>query len=94
MRIDCPHCGARDHSEFLYLGDAAPRRPTDSSLQAFSDYVYLRDNPAGEIVEHWFHAGGCRSWIKVTRDVRTHAIAVVEPAPANATAETNDGRTR
>ena len=44
------------------------------------DYVYLRDNPAGTIRELWYHASGCRSWLVVTRDTRTHAIESVEPA--------------
>ena len=38
------------------------------------DYVYLRDNPAGPIAEHWYHAQGCRTWIVVTRDTATHRI--------------------
>ena len=81
MRIDCPFCGTRDQSEFLYLGDAAPTRPADTAnAAAFADYVYLRDNPAGVIDEHWYHAGGCRSWVRVTRDVRTHVISAVAPA--------------
>lgn len=79
MRIDCPHCGARDQGEFTYLGDAAPARPAEGgTAEAFYDYVYLRDNPAGLIEEHWYHAGGCRAWLRVTRDVRTHIIAAVE----------------
>jgi sarcosine oxidase subunit delta len=78
MRIDCPHCGARDQGEFTYLGDAAPQRPKDGgTADAFYDYVYLRDNPAGEFDEHWYHAGGCRAWLRVTRDVRTHVISKV-----------------
>ncbi|MFM9939406.1 MAG: sarcosine oxidase subunit delta [Hyphomicrobiaceae bacterium] len=81
MRIDCPHCGARDQGEFIYLGDAAPKRPSESAPAAeMFAYVYLRDNPAGVIREHWYHAGGCRAWLAVTRDVRTHAIAAVTPA--------------
>ena len=27
MRIPCPHCGERDHSEFRYGGDATKIRP-------------------------------------------------------------------
>ncbi|MFF8800370.1 MULTISPECIES: sarcosine oxidase subunit delta [unclassified Methylobacterium] len=82
MRIRCPYCGERDNGEFSYLGDAAPVRPDglDASAQAMHDYVYLRDNPAGTIRELWYHAAGCRSWLVVTRDTRTHAIEAVEPA--------------
>jgi methylglutamate dehydrogenase subunit B len=25
--------------------------------------------------EHWYHAQGCRNWIVVTRDTRTHQIS-------------------
>jgi methylglutamate dehydrogenase subunit B len=74
MRIPCPHCGDRDVSEFVYLGDAAPRRPETADLAAFHDYAYLRDNPAGRLEEFWYHASGCRSWLRVARDTRTHAI--------------------
>ena len=49
---------------------------------AFFDYVYLRDNPAGPLSELWYHRAGCRSWLVVERDTRTHAIArVAFPAP-------------
>ncbi len=76
MRISCPHCGTRGSEEFSYRGAADPVRPlADASAEAWHDYVYLRDNPAGEIRELWHHAHGCRRWLVVTRDTRTHAIA-------------------
>ena len=74
MRIPCPFCGDRDVSEFAYLGDAAPRRPETADPAAFHDYAYLRDNPAGRLEELWYHASGCRAWLTVARDTRTHAI--------------------
>jgi heterotetrameric sarcosine oxidase delta subunit len=73
MRIPCPYCGERDVHEFVYRGDAAPVRP--ASDEGFYDYVYLRDNVAGAMREHWYHAQGCRNWIMVTRDTRTHRIS-------------------
>lgn len=88
MRIVCPYCGARDAHEFAYLGDAAPTRPDPSAadaVEAFHDYVHLRDNPAGPLDELWYHAAGCRRWLVVTRDTRTHAItATVLAATAEA----------
>jgi len=79
MRIPCPHCGSRDSQEFVYRGDAAPVRPAaDASETAFTDYVYLRDNPAGSFREYWYHAQGCRRWLIVTRDTRTHEISGAE----------------
>jgi sarcosine oxidase subunit delta len=82
MRIPCPHCGERDLQEFVYLGDAGPRRPDGlgASLAAMHDYVYLRQNPAGPHRELWYHAAGCRAWLAVTRDTVSHAIAAVEAA--------------
>lgn len=73
MRIPCPYCGERDSQEFLYKGDAAPTRPEGDS--GFVDYLYMRDNPAGPIDEHWYHAQGCRNWIVVTRSTLTHEIS-------------------
>jgi methylglutamate dehydrogenase subunit B len=88
MRINCPFCGERDLGEFTYLGDAAPQRPLgavdrpDPALdEAFHDYVYLRDNAAGPMREHWYHGGGCRAWLIATRDTRSHAFQTVEAAP-------------
>jgi sarcosine oxidase subunit delta len=77
MRIDCPFCGARDVNEFTYLGDAAVRRPDSQAPDAGKQYfeqTYLRDNPAGAHEELWYHAGGCRGWLRVKRDTRTHEI--------------------
>ncbi len=76
MRIPCPYCGERDAHEFVYRGDAAPVRPESGAdgEEAMFDYLYLRDNVAGEMAEHWYHAQGCRNWIVVRRDTRTHAI--------------------
>jgi sarcosine oxidase subunit delta len=85
MRIPCCHCGPRGNEEFSYLGDATmvrpdgdPARESDGAL--WTNYVYLRDNPAGVHRELWQHVGGCRAWLVVTRNVRTHEIITVEDA--------------
>ncbi len=80
MRITCPFCGTRDAQEFTYLGAADLKRPDglEASEAAMHDYVYLRDNPAGPLRELWYHASGCRSWLTVTRDTRSHEITAVE----------------
>ena len=79
MRLDCPFCGSRDQAEFVYRGDAAPVRPADGEAGMF-DYVYVRANVAGPMREHWYHAMGCRSWIEVMRDTRTHEMLGVTMA--------------
>ena len=87
MRIPCPFCGERDSSEFAYLGDAQPVRPDPVAPNAparFFTAVYLRDNPAGAHEELWYHAYGCRSWVRVIRDTRTHEIAAATLAKETA----------
>lgn len=88
MIINHPLLGPRDAQEFTYLGDAALiDRPDGLSFadataaqDAFHDYLYLRDNPAGEHRELWFHEQGDRSWLVVTRNTVTHEITKVELA--------------
>ncbi len=76
MRIPCPICGDRDRREFYYVGDAvAVDRPApDAGVAAWNDYVHLRDNPAGETKDLWYHEGGCGSWLVVTRNTVTHEV--------------------
>jgi sarcosine oxidase subunit delta len=88
MRIPCPYCGARDAHEFAYLGDATVTRPDPAApgaLDAFTAYVYDRANPEGPHDEFWYHASGCRRWLKVTRNTRTHEILAVAFACAEET---------
>ncbi|MCB1882534.1 MAG: sarcosine oxidase subunit delta [Geminicoccaceae bacterium] len=75
MRLPCPHCGPRSSAEFTYLGAAAPKRPVDDApLEAWHDFVFIRDNPRGPIDELWRHRLGCGAWIVVTRDTLTHDV--------------------
>ncbi|MGP9789343.1 sarcosine oxidase subunit delta [Roseinatronobacter sp. NSM] len=84
MIITHPLLGPCDAQEFTYLGDARlidrPDGMTDGAEDAFYDYAYLRDNPAGQHRELWFHEAGDRSWLVVTRDTLTHEILSVELA--------------
>lgn len=84
MIINHPLLGPRDAAEFVYLGDARlidrPDWQADDAVQAFHDYMYLRDNPAGLHRELWFHEQGDRSWLVVTRNTVTHEITTVELA--------------
>jgi sarcosine oxidase subunit delta len=89
MLISCPYCGPRESGEFTYLGDAKPKRPvvavdqadSDAAQEAYHDYVYLRDNVAGEMSEYWYHGGGCRAWLIAVRNTLTHQFTSVRPAP-------------
>jgi heterotetrameric sarcosine oxidase delta subunit len=84
MRIPCPYCGERDSSEFSYLGgEPRPLPDTTDAPDAptrIYEHVYLRDNIAGVHWDLWYHASGCRSWLRVRRDTRTHEIFEVKLA--------------
>lgn len=84
MIINHPLLGPRDAQEFTYLGDVAlmnrPDWQADNAVEQFHDYLYLRENPAREHQELWFHEQGDRSWLVVTRNTLTHVISKVEIA--------------
>jgi sarcosine oxidase subunit delta len=78
----------RDESEFRYRGDATRSRPgADAGSDAFSSYVYERENPRDWHTEWWLHVAGCRRLLKVVRHTLTHEIRSVEPAARAAGAE-------
>ena len=84
MIINHPLLGPRDAAEFVYKGDVSlidrPDWQSDDAMEAFHDYLYLRDNPAGQHRELWYHEQGDRSWLVVTRDTLTPEITNVEMA--------------
>ena len=84
MIINHPLLGPRDASEFTCLGDASlinrPDWQSKNAAEEFYEYLYLRDNLAGNIRELWFHEHGDRSWLVVTRTTLTHEITKVELA--------------
>lgn len=91
MLINHPILGPRDAAEFVYMGDAnlihRPDWQAEDAVSQFSEYGYMRDNPAGLHRELWFHEQGDRSWLVVTRDTTTHEITNVELARDVARAE-------
>ena len=84
MIINHPLLGPRDAAEFVYKGDVSlinrPDGMAEGVEQEFYEYAYLRDNPAGEHRELWYHEQGDRSWLVVTRNTLTHEITNVELA--------------
>lgn len=76
LRIPCPFCGPRDHSEFSYGGDATVEYPPlDADRDAWFEAVFLRDNPRGPHREIWHHVSGCRAFLVVERNTATHEIS-------------------
>lgn len=81
IRIPCPFCGTRDHSEFSYGGDGSITYPgLDASREDWHDAVFLRENICGVQLETWQHVQGCRMWLVIERDTMTHEIHSVRPA--------------
>jgi sarcosine oxidase subunit delta len=81
IRINCPFCGERDHTEFSYGGDASIVYPElDASVEAWHDAIFMRENIRGMQSETWHHVNGCRMWLIVERDTMTHEIKSVRAA--------------
>ena len=76
LRIPCPVCGPRDHTEFVYEGDATVTYPAlDAPEGEWFEAVFLRENPRGPHLEMWHHTQGCRALLIVERDTLTHEIS-------------------
>ncbi|SDK31152.1 sarcosine oxidase subunit delta [Aliiruegeria lutimaris] len=77
MLIPCPLCGARDLREFTPKGAAVTLHRPDvgAGLDAWNDYLHLRDNPAGPTRELWWHGSGCGAWLVVERNTLTHEVS-------------------
>jgi len=81
IRIPCPFCGERDHSEFSYGGDGSIEYPElDAPAEQWHDAIFLRENIRGMQTETWQHSSGCRLWLLVERDTMTHEIRSVRAA--------------
>ncbi len=81
LRINCPFCGTRDHTEFAYGGDGSIQYPAlDASEPEWHDAVFERENICGKQVETWQHVLGCRMWLHIERDTMTHEIHSVRPS--------------
>ena len=86
MLIDCPHCGERAQAEFAYERTLDSIVTLDMPPEEVLARLFSRVNPRGEDRELWRHAYGCRQWIVLRRDRRTHAIAAVDPYAPDAPA--------
>ncbi|MDJ0945966.1 MAG: sarcosine oxidase subunit delta [Kiloniellales bacterium] len=80
LLIDCPWCGPRDETEFGYGGEAhiaRPKKPEKLSDEDWGDYVFMRSNVKGVLLERWCHSQGCRRWFNLARDTVTYRILAV-----------------
>ena len=77
--ITCPNCGARNVSEFRYVGESISRpEPNTATPQQWRAYLYERSNPAGWITENWFHRAGCGRFLKIERDTTSNEVRAVQ----------------
>jgi len=76
LRIDCPHCGPRDETEFVNGGEAHVARPAPDAIDdaGWAEYLFFHRNPRGLLREQWLHAYGCRRWFHTARDTASHEI--------------------
>ena len=80
LLIPCPYCGERDETEFSYGGEAhiaRPKEPETLSDEEWADYVFMRPNSKGVLLERWVHSHGCRRWFNLARDTVTYEIHAV-----------------
>lgn len=77
MQIDCPHCGPRAQSEFVYERTLDSVVTLDATPEAAMKTLFTRANPRGPDDEIWRHSYGCRAWLVMTRHRVTHEITAV-----------------
>ena len=78
MLIDCPCCGKRAQAEFVYERTLDSIVTIDMPAAEAVARLYARTNPRGEDRDLWRHSFGCRQWIVLRRNRRTHAIAAAD----------------
>lgn len=69
LRIDCPTCGTRSVLEFHY-GEIPDVPAGLDAAGVVVERAFMKTNPDGVAQEAWFHAGGCRRWVRLERDRR------------------------
>ena len=72
--LDCPNCGARNVSEFRYGGEVNQRPGVNPSAEEWAAYLYMRENPLGNLREWWYHRAGCEQWFIAERHTKTHEV--------------------
>jgi sarcosine oxidase, subunit delta len=89
LLIECPYCGKRPELEFTHAGQAhiaRAKNPAAESVEAWTNFLYMRDNIKGVHAERWRHTHGCARFFNALRDTTTdHFLATYkagEPAPA------------
>lgn len=72
LLIPCPHCGARDESEFAYGGRALALPPLHAAASEWHRALHLGNDSGDCADEYWYHFAGCERWIRLRRNLRNH----------------------
>lgn len=81
--LPCPYCGPRNVSEFRYVGEVSERPdPSETGIEEWRSFLYMRDNPAGWTTETWFHSAGCRQHLVAERHTVTNEVRASRPPEA------------
>jgi sarcosine oxidase subunit delta len=78
--IPCPLNGLRPVGEFACLGPAKPMPADDAAPEAWADYAYAEDNPAGPILEWWLHVPSGTMFVAERDTVTDTMIRTLWPA--------------
>jgi heterotetrameric sarcosine oxidase delta subunit len=76
--INCPNCGPRTVYEFKFGGERKVQPGADAGAKDWRHYFYFNRNVNGVNDEWWYHAGGCRAWLRVSRNTATNEVITVE----------------
>ena len=85
LLIDCPWCGPRAETEFRHGGEAhlaRPAAPGELDDHAWSEHLFVRQNPRGLHAERWNHQHGCQRWFNAIRDTFTDCFVETYAAGA------------
>jgi sarcosine oxidase subunit delta len=80
LLLTCPVCGlAAGESSFEPGGEAHLARPSAATAQEADaslvrDYLYMRKNPRGPLLELWLCRLGCGKWFCVARDTVSQSV--------------------
>lgn len=77
----CPFCGARDETEFRYMGEFGKARPEGGRSAPEADwarYLYFQANHKGVVREVWCHQS-CGDIFVMERNNVTHVVERSQP---------------
>lgn len=77
MEFNCPHCGPRAQSEFVFDRTVDSVIGLDTDPAEAMSALFTRGNPRGFDDEIWRHTYGCRAWMVITRHRVTNEISAI-----------------